>query len=233
LALCGVLLCSCAKDPEQKKKKHKEVEKDKPTGPNPVVVIDTSLGEITVELFADQSPITVKNFLHYVDEKFYDGTIFHRVMGKENSDKDFMIQGGGFLPGPKEKKETGAPIENEAGNGLSNERGTIAMARTGDPNSARAQFYINVADNSKSLDRAYAQDGFGYAVFGKVIKGMDVVDKIKAVETHTTKAEAISPSGQRIETPFENVPVDDVVIKSIRRVPDKSKAKAKAPQKKK
>src|SRR5947209_9725896 len=130
-------------------------------GKNPVVVIDTSVGKITAELFADKAPITVKNFLRYVDEKHYDGTIFHRVI------PDFMIQGGGFDPGMKERKETHAPIQNEAGNGLSNERGTLAMARTNDPNSATDQFFINVKDNA-NLDRARAQDRVGYAVFGRV-----------------------------------------------------------------
>jgi peptidyl-prolyl cis-trans isomerase B (cyclophilin B) len=163
---------------------------------NPVVVMDTSKGTIKIELFADKAPETVKNFLSYVDKKFYDGTIFHRVIS------NFMIQGGGFEPGMKEKK-TDPPIKNEAGNGLSNVRGTIAMARTRDPNSATAQFYINVKDN-KGLDRAQAADGVGYCVFGKVIEGMDVVDKIKDVKTANRGVHG-------------DVPVEDVVIKSVRR----------------
>lgn len=163
---------------------------------NPVVIVDTSMGTIKIELFADKAPGSVKNFLGYVDEKFYDGTIFHRVI------PTFMIQGGGFLPGMKQK-ETKAPIKNESGNGLSNERGTVAMARTPDPDSATAQFYINV-NNNKGLDKANAQDGVGYCVFGKVIDGMDVVEKIKAVET--------ARKGNH-----GDVPVKDVVIKSVRR----------------
>ena len=164
---------------------------------NPVVTIETSMGDIQVELFADKAPITVKNFLSYVDDKFYDGVIFHRVI------PTFMIQGGGMEPGLKEKK-TKDPIKNEADNGLSNERGTIAMARTPDPDSATAQFFINVADNSKSLDhKSKDARGYGYCVFGKVIKGMDVVDKIKDVET--------ASKGRH-----DDVPVKDVVIKSIR-----------------
>ncbi|HEV3256863.1 MAG TPA: peptidylprolyl isomerase [Gemmataceae bacterium] len=163
---------------------------------NPVVVIDTSMGKIKVELNADKAPKTVKNFLGYVDDKFYDGTIFHRVIPK------FMIQGGGFKPGMKEK-ETKAAIKNESDNGLSNKRGTIAMARTGQPDSATAQFYINVVDNA-GLDRANADDGVGYCVFGKVIDGMDVVDKIKDVETETKGND------------FKDVPVKDVIIKSVR-----------------
>jgi cyclophilin family peptidyl-prolyl cis-trans isomerase len=176
---------------------------------NPVVVIDTSMGTIKVELDEAKAPITVKNFLDYVDAKFYDGTVFHRVI------PTFMIQGGGFEPGvgkaktvddfiAKEKKKTRPPIKNEASNGLSNLRGTIAMARTGDPNSATAQFFINVKDNSKGLDPR--PGSAGYAVFGKVIEGMDVVDKIKAVETRKI-----------VEDEVEDVPVEDVVIKSIRR----------------
>jgi cyclophilin family peptidyl-prolyl cis-trans isomerase len=171
---------------------------------NPVVVMETSKGTIKIELFADKSPITVKNFLSYVDDKFYDGTIFHRVIS------NFMIQGGGFESGLKEKEKTKAPIKNESANGLSNERGTIAMARTNDPDSATAQFFINVADNSRKL----APPGRpGYAVFGKVIEGMEVVDKIK--EAPTTTKEATVQGGRR--APFEDVPEDEMVIKSIRR----------------
>jgi cyclophilin family peptidyl-prolyl cis-trans isomerase len=164
----------------------------------PVVVIDTSMGVIKVELNEEKAPITAKNFLAYVDDKFYDGTIYHRVMS------DFMIQGGGFVPGLKEKP-TKDQIKNEAGNGLKNDRGTVAMARTPDPDSASAQFFINLKDNH-FLNRGdpKAVDKYGYAVFGKVIEGMDVVDKIGEVET-----------GDRGD--MENVPVKDVVIKSIRR----------------
>jgi cyclophilin family peptidyl-prolyl cis-trans isomerase len=172
---------------------------------NPVVQVETSMGNFKIELYADKAPTSVKNFLSYVDDKFYDGTIFHRVMGKENTPnrQDFMIQGGGFEPGMNEKKKGIKPaIKNEAGNGLSNTKYTAAMARTNDPDSATAQFYINVADN-KFLDRSAR--GAGYAVFGKVIEGQDVVDKIKAVETG-------SKGGH------QNVPQKDVVIKSIRKV---------------
>jgi cyclophilin family peptidyl-prolyl cis-trans isomerase len=163
---------------------------------NVFVIIDTSLGQMKVELFTDKAPVTVKNFLSYVDEKFYDGTIFHRVI------PGFMIQGGGYMPGLQEKKTRGG-IKNEAGNGLSNKRGTIAMARTSEPNSATAQFFINVVDNTK-LDRAYAADGVGYCVFGRVIEGMDVADKIVSVPTHSVAF-------------HQDVPKQDVIIKSIRR----------------
>jgi cyclophilin family peptidyl-prolyl cis-trans isomerase len=178
---------------------------------NPVVIVDTSMGKIEIELFRDKAPITVNNFLNYVEKKHYDGTIFHRVIG------NFMIQGGGFEPGLKEK-ETQAPIKNESYNGESNKRGTIAMARTNAPNSATAQFYINVEDNGpRGLDKAKSRDGVGYCVFGKVINGMDVVDKIRKVRT-TTKA---APNGQ----PYGDVPVEDVIIKSVRLEKDKEKDK--------
>jgi len=160
------------------------------------VIMETSQGTIKLELDGDKAPITVANFLSYVDEKFYDGTIFHRVIG------NFMIQGGGFEPGMRQKK-TNAPIVNESTNGLSNKRGTIAMARTSVPNSATAQFFINVVDN-EGLDRAYCQDGVGYCVFGRVIEGLDVVDKIKSVRTTT-------------QAGHQNVPVDTVTILSVRR----------------
>jgi cyclophilin family peptidyl-prolyl cis-trans isomerase len=164
---------------------------------NPVVEMDTSHGKIKIELFADKAPITVKNFLAYVDDKFYDGTIFHRVIS------NFMIQGGGFVPGMKEKKSRD-PIKNESNNGLSNVRGTLAMARTSEPDSASAQFFINVKDND-FLDKAKARDKVGYAVFGKVIAGLDIVDKIKQVETTERGG-------------HENVPQQDVVIRSVRRI---------------
>jgi cyclophilin family peptidyl-prolyl cis-trans isomerase len=163
-------------------------------GANPVVIIETSMGNIKVELFEDKSPITVKNFLGYVDDKHYDGTIFHRVIA------DFMIQGGGFDANMKEKR-TKDPIKNEAGNGLSNKKGTLAMARTNDPDSATAQFFISVKDND-FLDRKGRNAG--YAVFGKVVEGMDVVDKIKGVAT-------TSKGGH------DDVPREAVTIKSIKR----------------
>ncbi|MBL8796126.1 MAG: peptidyl-prolyl cis-trans isomerase [Planctomycetia bacterium] len=161
---------------------------------NPTVVITTSAGTIKVELYEDKAPITVKNFLAYVDEKFYDGTIFHRVMS------NFMIQGGGFLPGMSQKK-TKAAIKNESGNGLSNKVGTLAMARTSVPDSATAQFFINVVDND-FLDKAKSSDGVGYCVFGKVTEGLDVVNQIKGVKTGTKAG-------------HENVPLQDVTIQSV------------------
>ena len=162
---------------------------------NPVVVIETNMGSIEVELNSEKAPVTVKNFLSYVDKKFYDGLIFHRVMN------GFMIQGGGYNEKMQEKK-TNPPIVNEAKNGLLNDTGTIAMARTNDPNSASSQFFINVNDNT-SLNYP-SPDGHGYAVFGKVISGMHVVNRIKMVKTGNLYG-------------HQNVPMDVVLIKSIRK----------------
>jgi peptidyl-prolyl cis-trans isomerase A (cyclophilin A) len=168
----------------------------KPSGP--VVVITTAMGAITVQLDPRKAPVTTKNFLEYVNAGFYDGTTFHRVI------PTFMIQGGGFTKDLTEKP-TRAPIKNEATNGLSNRRGTIAMARTGDPNSATSQFFINVKDNP-SLD--YGVRDLGYAVFGEVIEGMDVVDKIRFVPTHDLERPGMPA--------MEAVPVEPVIIESVK-----------------
>jgi cyclophilin family peptidyl-prolyl cis-trans isomerase len=173
---------------------------------NPVVEMKTSMGMIKIELFQDKAPITVKNFLTYADEKHYDSTIFHRVID------GFMIQGGGFTEDRKEKK-THASIKNEAGNGLKNDRSTIAMARTGEVDSATAQFFINHKNNDALNHRDNTQRGFGYAVFGKVIDGMDVVDKIAKVECK------LNELGEKA------TPVKNVVIQSVRRVEKKSDSK--------
>lgn len=162
----------------------------------PKVLITTSLGKITVELYPDKAPITVKNFLAYVDDHFYDGTIFHRVV------PGFVIQGGGFDK-DMHKKPTRPPIKNEAGNGLKNEAGTIAMARTSVVDSATSQFYINLKDNPFLDHRDNTARGFGYAVFGRVVDGMGVVRKIAAVPRTRNGI-------------YANVPVEPVVIKSIR-----------------
>jgi cyclophilin family peptidyl-prolyl cis-trans isomerase len=164
-------------------------------GAKPVVVLTTTLGEIEIELDEAKAPITVKNFLAYVDEGFYDGTIFHRVI------RDFMIQGGGFTPQMSQKK-TKANIQNEAANGLKNVKGSLAMARTSAPHSASSQFFINHKDNS-FLDYP-GQDGWGYAVFGRVVKGIEVVDKIAAVQTG-------------VKAGMSDVPVQSVAIVSARR----------------
>ena len=141
-----------------------------------MILFETTLGNITLELFETDAPETTANFKQYVEDGFYDGTIFHRVID------GFMIQGGGFEPGMGQK-DTRDPIKNEASNGLANNRGTIAMARTMDPHSATAQFFINVTDNDFLNFRSETPDGFGYCVFGRVFDGMDVVDAIKAVST--------------------------------------------------
>jgi cyclophilin family peptidyl-prolyl cis-trans isomerase len=179
---------------------------------NPVVVMDTTMGTIKIELFPREAPITTKNFLDYVDAKFYDGTIYHRVIA------DFMIQGGGFPPDLKEKP-TRAAIKNESSNGLANEKGTIAMAREDQPDTATAQFFINVKDN-KFLDRAKAKDKVGYCVFGKVIEGMDVVDKIRQVKTGNAKAQVLAGE-KMVEENFMDVPVEPVIVKSVRRIGSK------------
>lgn len=168
-------------------------------GASATVVMKTSLGDITIEIYPDKAPITVKSFLDYVEAKHYDGTIFHRVI------PSFMIQGGGFSP-DMEQKPTGAPIKNEAGNGLKNLPGAIAMARTSVVDSATAQFFINTKANPSLDHRDESAAGFGYAVFGKVVKGMDVVGKIEAVAT-TSKG------------PHRDVPVTPVLIESVRRAP--------------
>ena len=156
------------------------------------VKLATSMGDIVLELDAAKAPKSVANFVQYVKDGHYNGTVFHRVI------PNFMIQGGGMTPDLKEK-QTRAPIPLEARNGLENKRGTVAMARTMDPNSATAQFFINVKDND-FLNAAQARDGNGYAVFGKVVAGMDVVDKIRAVSTGN-------------KGPYQDVPVEPVLIK--------------------
>lgn len=171
---------------------------------NPVVVIETSEGTLEAELYQDKAPNTVKNFLSYVNDKFFDNTVFHRVIG------NFMIQGGGFNTDLKEKP-TKDPIKNEADNGLRNEIGTLAMARTQDPHSASAQWFINVADNNFLNHTSKTGQGWGYAVFGKVTSGMDVVVKIKSKKTGTAVMEM---QGQRM--PAQDVPVEPVIIKSIK-----------------
>lgn len=163
---------------------------------NPVVLMSTSLGEVRLEIFLDKAPITAKNFLDYVNDKFYDGLIFHRVI------PGFMIQGGGFDQGMRQKA-TKAPIKNEAANGLKNNSGTMAMARTGVVDSATAQFFINVKDNDFLNHQNSSAQGFGYAVFGRVVEGMEVIHKIERVKT--------ASSGMH-----QDVPAEPVVIHSIK-----------------
>ncbi len=167
---------------------------------NPVVEMKTTAGTITIELYPDKAPKTVENFLAYVDAGFYNGTVFHRVI------KGFMIQGGGFTRGMKQK-ETRPPIPNEADNGLKNERGTIAMARTYQPHSATSQFFINLVDNRFLDFKDKSLKGWGYCVFGKVIDGMDAVDTIAKL-----------PTGSRHG--MRNVPLEDAVILSVKRRSD-------------
>lgn len=163
---------------------------------NPTAILHTTMGDIQLELFANKAPASTENFINYANSGFYDGTVFHRVIA------NFMIQGGGFTA-DMNQKNTAPPIINEADNGLSNSRGTVSMARTNDPNSATSQFFINVQDNNP-LDHRSKSDprGWGYAVFGKVTSGMDVVDQIRGVETRTVP-------------PFSDVPVVPVVIERV------------------
>ncbi len=163
---------------------------------NPQVMLETSMGDIKIELFKDKAPITAKNFLNYVKEGYYDGLIFHRVI------KEFMIQGGGMNEALEQKK-TAYAIKNEATNGLSNKRGTLAMARTAVVDSATSQFFINVVDNPFLDHQGKQQDRFGYCVFGQVLEGMEVVDQIRAVKTGSTKGHS-------------DVPLEAVVIKTAR-----------------
>lgn len=159
---------------------------------NIMITLKTTLGDIVIELDYDKAPVTAKNFEEYVKSGFYKGTIFHRVI------KGFMVQGGG-LTADMDNKQTNAPIKNEADNGLKNDRGTIAMARTQDPHSATAQFFINTVDNSFLNFRSKDLNGWGYCVFGKVVKGMDVVDKIEAAKTTTVSY-------------YQDVPVETIEI---------------------
>jgi len=186
-AFCFSLGLALAEEPAIDESESAEEQKE-----NPVVVIKTSKGDITVELFEKEAPITVKNFLRYVEDGFYAGTIFHRVI------PGFMIQGGGF-DADMNQKDTHAPIKNEAENRLENKRGTLAMARTQVVDSATSQFFINLKDNAFLNHTRPTPQGFGYCVFGRVIDGMDVVDQIAGVET-----------GRK--GPHENVPVEPVEI---------------------
>ena len=160
-----------------------------------MVVLHTNFGDITINMHKEDAPNTVKNFLQYANAGFYDGTIFHRVID------GFMVQGGGFEPGMTQK-EVHDPIQNEANNGLSNKKGTLAMARTPDPHSATAQFFINVNDNDFLNFSSETSQGWGYCVFAEVVEGMDIVEKIKAVATGSSGF-------------HQDVPLDDFIIKSV------------------
>lgn len=166
-----------------------------PQGERPRVLMQTTLGDVIIELYPDKAPVSVENFLGYVEEGFYDGTIMHRVV------RDFVIQGGGYTPRWKEKP-TQAPIPNEAGNGLRNRRGAVAVARPVEPDSGTSQFFISVVDNRMLDHQNDTVQGYGYAVFGRVVQGMKVVDRINQV-----------PTGKRKE--MRDVPLDPVIVKRI------------------
>jgi cyclophilin family peptidyl-prolyl cis-trans isomerase len=203
LAVLGVVVtmaCGCGAPPpaEETAPAVKETPEaaTQPAGTNPMVEMRTSLGTMKIELYPDKAPKTVENFLQYVRDGFYDGTVFHRVIS------GFMIQGGGFSPDMTEK-ETRAPIENEASNGLKNVRGSIAMARTPDPHSASSQFFINTVDNPMLDFTAETMEGYGYAVFGQVVEGLETLDAIKKVATGSRGG-------------HDDVPMDPVLIESVR-----------------
>jgi cyclophilin family peptidyl-prolyl cis-trans isomerase len=189
--LLGIMAFKFISEKEIAKVDEKQIEQYES---NPQVILDTTMGSIVIELFHDKAPISVANFLDYLDSGFYNGSIFHRVI------PGFMIQGGGFTEDMDEKK-TGSPIKNEAGNGLSNLRGTIAMARTSVVDSATSQFFINTVDNFFLNHQNNSPEGYGYCVFGKVIEGMEVVDAIQNVPTGTYGY-------------FEDVPLEPVLIKT-------------------
>jgi cyclophilin family peptidyl-prolyl cis-trans isomerase len=166
--------------------------------PNPTVKINTSMGSFTAELWPDEAPTTVDNFLNYVEQGYYAGTIFHRVIDA------FMIQGGGMTPDMRQKP-TGAPVKNEAAANVPNKRGTLAMARTSDINSATSQFFVNLVDNGFLDHRDDSPAGFGYCVFGRVTDGMDTVDKIAQVNTTS-------------QGPYEDVPAETITIESVEKL---------------
>ena len=207
LLLSLTFLIGCQIDPLKKDPPEAKIKATVGT----TVVIDTSRGSILVELDDKKAPVTVKNFLSYVDQGFYNNTTFHRVISH------FMIQGGGFTlkEGILNEKITGAPITNESAQTSPNTRGTLAMARKPDPNSATSQFFINVVDNNQ-LNHPNA-NGSGYAVFGKIIKGMEVVDALKAVQSGTTSANVLDATGIAMPTSMRDVPLAPVLIKSIHR----------------
>ena len=183
----------------QEETKTESKQKDAEQSKNPIVLMETSMGKIKIELFQKEAPVTVKNFLDYTKEKFFDGTIFHRVV------PNFVIQAGGFTP-DMAKKPTRQPVKNEATNKISNTIGTLAMARTGVIDSATSQFFINLKDNHFLDHRNETKQGYGYCVFGKVSEGMDVVSKIGQVST-------------AMKNQHRDVPVDPVIIKSVRLIP--------------
>lgn len=211
---------AAAAEPE----KAKPIEKES----NPLVIFETTKGKMTIELYPKEAPVTVENFLTYVKEGFYEGTVFHRVIPR------FVIQGGG-MTADMERKKTHDPIVNEANNGLKNLRGTLSMARTNDPNSATSQFFINLVDNS-ALD--YSKTSPGYAVFGKVIRGLDIVDAIAAVQT-TTKGQyrdvpvqpiTVTKAYVKIEEKAEDAEVTEgkAVVEPVKKAADKKAKEAKA-----
>ena len=195
LAIAALVVPQSGSDPSKAVGQNAPAQALTPAPGNPVVLMSTSMGDVTFELFKDRAPVSVENFLQYVADGHYEGTIFHRVKS------GFMIQGGGYTESMVEKP-TRPPIQNEATNGIRNSRGTLAMARTRALRSATSQFYVNVADNAALDHRGYSPDDFGYAVFGRVLSGMDLIDRIAAVQT-------------AVRGEHEDVPIEAVVIKKV------------------
>jgi peptidyl-prolyl cis-trans isomerase A (cyclophilin A) len=207
-AILIISLTSCNEKNADEMKSDTQSKGDQVTDQPVQIVMETTAGTIELELYPGKAPVSVKNFLSYVESGFYENTIFHRVI------RGFMIQGGGFDKDHVEK-QSGDPIVNEAGNGLKNLRGTIAYARTNVINSATSQFFINHRDNPSLDHRDESQAGFGYAVFGKVTKGIEVVDKIASVQTGTKKM-VIQYEGKEYQQPHQDVPLEPVIIKSVK-----------------
>ena len=209
LILASFASFACSKEETKKSTETKTPEAATTVVSAERVKFKTNKGDFVIELNREKAPITVANFLEYVNKKHYDGTVFHRIMD------NFMIQGGGFAldAGSFVEKPTGKGIKNEGKNGLKNDIGTVAMARTGDPDSATAQFFVNVVNNDNL--NSPLPDGHGYAVFGKVIEGMDVINKIKATPTAIKPLTMLHPtSGEKITQPSEYVPTENIVIES-------------------
>ncbi len=207
-AILIISMTSCNEKNADEMKSDTQSKGDQVTDQPVQIVMETTAGTIELELYPGKAPVSVKNFLSYVESGFYENTIFHRVI------RGFMIQGGGFDKDHVEK-QSGDPIVNEAGNGLKNLRGTIAYARTNVINSATSQFFINHRDNPSLDHRDESQAGFGYAVFGKVTKGIEVVDKIASVQTGTKKM-VIQYEGKEYQQPHQDVPLEPVIIKSVK-----------------
>lgn len=202
-----LLISSCSEDEEANNTDARELKDENAVA----VILDTSVGEIIIELDSLRAPVSVDNFLQYVDAGFYEGTIFHRVI------PNFMVQGGGYQKGLKRPKGLREPIRNEAKNKVSNKRGTVAMARSSQIDSATSQFFINLVDNPRLDNRGDAPSKYGYAVFGKVIKGLELIDQMAAAETLCPSTQKSGRCNRKLPAGMRDVPVEEIVINSIAR----------------